>query len=564
MAPVNDSIHNAIRITSSGTVSGNSTGATTESTYEHDWFGDAPTVWYYYDNTGNSKNKSILITDITGDSGFASYNGVEIDWWIYPGPSKPTDLEDLDTVGSWKGYIQQPEYADQKPPPKILLIPPGYYAYIIVTNSYYDSAGEGHFTFTYTLYDPPVNDKLVDAIKIAAPTTISGSTIGAFRESDYEAGWQLGASVWYYYYNPRPTAVDLTITNITSNLLPVYDIHYSGQGVAIVTWTYPGPAKPTSLENLDTVGSQYGSVYNPPPDMGFDLGYGHNVPYTFTVPANHYLYMGVWDALWDRTECGDFTFTFDLSDLNIASMYFPRKHKSYTTRTHNTPVTSSAKWLRAKTDPTGNTSEYVYKWLNPGSSAGIPEVYVSLDIWRCAGVPVYASFLNAMDVYGGAGATYPITEPSADPNEPIGLGQLTSTADVLGINFNDPKWHPSIGPGGSISQDVSAAGSHTIKMHWKRSGNIWEFVVDGVTTDLSARTNVGGSNYFKQADLIMVGGWFGYDNDTIYVTNVKIGTTGWDSTDILEDNFSTGNFSKWSGTVSGSGGTLSVINSPDC
>lgn len=221
------------------------------------------------------------------------------------------------------------------------------------------------------------------------------------------------------------------------------------------------------------------------------------------------------------------------------------------------------KWLHAKTDPTGNSSQYVYKSL--GGANGIQELYISIDACRGAFNPSYSEFFDVFDVYGAAGITYPFDPSTDSPNADNGAG-IWAVGDPVGAGPSDPNLIVTANPS-SIAADISAEGLHTIKMHINLSPSpeVWEYIVDGTTFDIT-NVHTWHAAYMNQLDFVIVGGSFGAADNENYISNVKIGTTDWDSTDILSDDFSTGDYSKWDGVVDGEsvGGLLEIVDSAPC
>src|SRR5262245_24388374 len=97
------------------------------------------------------------------------------------------------------------------------------------------------------------------------------------------------------------------------------------------------------------------------------------------------------------------------------------------------------KWLHSKTDPTGNSSQYVYKRLD--TALGIPKVYVSVQMYRHLDLFVsYADLFNVFDVYGAAGNSYPYNPPTGFSSDngggiwavgdPVSAGPIGTTSNL--------------------------------------------------------------------------------------------------------------------------------------
>lgn len=219
------------------------------------------------------------------------------------------------------------------------------------------------------------------------------------------------------------------------------------------------------------------------------------------------------------------------------------------------------KWLHAKTDPTGNSSQYVYKTLNPPN--GFTKVYVSID--ACKVSYSTAEWFNIFDVYGVSGHSYPLDPHSNNPDDG---GGIWAAGTPLGAGPLDPNHDFMIDqPPNTIYDVLPDTGPVNIKMMIDISTNpeTWIYKIDEETYDL---TNQHGAwhGWFSQFDFLIVGGSFGGDNSENYITNVKAGTTDWDTTDILSDDFSTGDFSKWDGVIDGAsvGGLLEIVDTSPC
>ena len=175
MPPVNDNVANAIVITGgTQTISGDSTGANSETPEELAWNGaDVATVWYRWTNAGASPVTIQLSTATIGGGNWP--NGIEVDaYWTFTGTA--TNWADLDANQydfDWDAWI------DDTPPTNseaTRVVPAGKTVYISVRDNNWTPSGYGPFTFKFTLYeDFTGNDNFANAHLL---TTLVGAGTG--------------------------------------------------------------------------------------------------------------------------------------------------------------------------------------------------------------------------------------------------------------------------------------------------------------------------------------------------------------------------------------------------
>lgn len=204
-----------------------------------------------------------------------------------------------------------------------------------------------------------------------------------------------------------------------------------------------------------------------------------------------------------------------------------------------------AKWLKA--DGTTGVDSFAYKLLGTGST-GLQELYVELEVYLCqsqideGGTP---DLFEVFDLYSAAGLTY--------PQKPKNF--VSGNFEGLFLNGLVPGW--SSEADGDLT-DTVAAGSHIIQLHIKKTTTqVFEYKIDGTTYTLTASDL---SGYITRMNAFAVGNFFSNGNaaDVNYITSVKLGTSGYGSTDIFSDDFSTGDTSAWDGSI----GLCSVVNTP--
>lgn len=212
------------------------------------------------------------------------------------------------------------------------------------------------------------------------------------------------------------------------------------------------------------------------------------------------------------------------------------------------------KWLKADT---ATDLAFAYKLI--GTGAGIDEYFLHLtlgvtsDIANGVSVGVPSStrdVYEVFDLYGEGGDTYPATFPDAleDGGEIDGIRAIYSGSSSI--------WQSESGAGPNMGGPITP-GVHEVDVHVKFSTDTLVYTIDGVVYDKTGLGNFAG--YMSQADALAVGGLFGFVHGFIYyATDVKLGTTGPGSSDLLDDDFATGDFSLWDGTY----GDVSIVDTP--
>ena len=177
MPPVNNNVANAIVITGgTQTISGDSTGANSETPGELAWNGaDTATVWYRWTNAGASPAIVQLSTATVGGGNWP--NGIEVDaYWTFTGTA--TNWANLDAHAfdfDWNAWI------DDTPPTNSVatrVVPAGKTVYLSVRDKDWTPNGYGPFTFKFkfTVYeDFTGNDAFANAHLL---TTLVGAGTG--------------------------------------------------------------------------------------------------------------------------------------------------------------------------------------------------------------------------------------------------------------------------------------------------------------------------------------------------------------------------------------------------
>jgi hypothetical protein len=119
--------------------------------------------------------------------------------------------------------------------------------------------------------------------------------------------------------------------------------------------------------------------------------------------------------------------------------------------------------------------------------------------------------------------------------------------------------------GGTLGGNPVASGLHTVKMRANVSADIWTFDIDGTGYSQSG-LGLFAANGITKFDLVRFGQLGAGSIVSISnITDIKVGTTGVGSSDIIADDFSSGNFSLWPGPFPGGVfGYCLVIPTPVC
>lgn len=209
----------------------------------------------------------------------------------------------------------------------------------------------------------------------------------------------------------------------------------------------------------------------------------------------------------------------------------------------------TAKWLRAGFD---DDDGYVYKTIDTAPGVGLNEIYMQCDIYVCPFLVTKngfsGDFMEVFDLYGGGGLTYPASIPD-DLEDGESEGPYIATGSGGTVTHWESEW------GGQLL-GTPTAGLHTIKLHINLSDDVFTYDIDGTVTDFSGDGDFGTD--ITQLDYVAFGAIFG-GNYANFITNIKVGTTD-GGTDIIADDFSSGDTSAWEGAF----GTYEIVDTPVC
>lgn len=210
---------------------------------------------------------------------------------------------------------------------------------------------------------------------------------------------------------------------------------------------------------------------------------------------------------------------------------------------------------------------YVYKLLNYPSGISSP-LYVGADIYFCPelifeltnpGSPSISAtqlLFGVFNLYGTFGGQTP-------PVAPIDYFALVNPNAGPYLYTNSPSdplvfdWYY-----GDVGGATITPGLHTLQFHIDVGAQVFEYRVDGVVYPLAYSPGTM-DDQFAEFDVLVAGWGSGsgpYPPDVTNLTRFTAGTTGWGSTDVFADDFSSGNLSAWDGFVGG----CSVSGAPVC